>query len=489
MPEVTIKDLQPGDAVIFVNRYYTEDTTPETTIEARYETDSDYEDHIAMFSHFDKTGNPIVVHSIDGTEGYKSTSKPSGLVESTLQNIINRTETYDVTDHTSGETKKITRRYDVNFKIFRFTGTDPDLAIKALAYLHIWKEFRIPYDAKRLQAKIDLEDTKCFDGNDFFKLASDKYATEGKFRALKYAVRREGCLTQPGLTRDLIGRGLTCSMTFTLAFQVAELEEYVATINEINTKRKADGENTIHNSDKYAKYNLDTTPPIYARYLETLKSSIPAEKKDEAIPFYVNSLQFCRPGFDIFSFTHKSFPIDCKCIGVAGIRTLFNGSASWQEVGDLQLEVRPPFTEEERIKYRATRKAILAITAERRKLLTLQGFFGTQVNKRVIDLAMSLRTRPHPEETMSAPTTPDRLRTSAPALPSSAPRIPMGNYSTAPLLPPGDSVRRGLIFNTVSRRAPIETLPRAELRSAFVSYDAVSETVDESDARPALKIG
>lgn len=452
MPKITTSDLKPGDAIVFINKYYLDNATTSTPIEERYD-DADYEDHIAMFSHFDEAGNPVVIHSIQGD----TPSKPSGLIESTLQKVLNKIDTFSTINNETGEKKTITRRYDVEFQVFRYQ--DKSLAKEALTFLKLWHDYDIPYDTARLNEKLKLEDEEEYGAEDFYRLAKKRYETEGKFRALKYAVRRAESLTQSSLHGK--GHGLTCSMSFVLAFQVAELDKYVSTLTEVNSQLKI-GETKLYNSDKHAVFNPNHLPPIYVNYLEAIKNENKLKQK-----YYVTSLQFCRPGFDIYTFNHQSFPIDAKCIGVAGIVYLFNQSPNWQQIGVLDLGGTRPFTKEAVEAYRKKREIVQRRKEAKRYLFALQGHFGSYLGENQAKFAESLRVvKANVTEVKSTPTTPEKPSVPMPTPPNSDPHHHYRSLSRLPLKAANNAkpnVARALFFSSIEDKIAQEVSPPFQL--------------------------
>lgn len=105
----------------------------------------------------------------------------------------------------------------------------PTLAVQATAFGKKWAMYQTPYDNDRKYVKEAFRNV--FDNtysaeaipNEMARIFDEK----GKFRAIKYATRREETLCYPDEAGE--SRGLTCTMFVILCFQVAALAPHVLT--------------------------------------------------------------------------------------------------------------------------------------------------------------------------------------------------------------------------------------------------------------------
>jgi hypothetical protein len=252
---------------------------------------------------------------------YRATAQ-AGLCISTLRALKNRIQVEEGFPN---------KHYDVSFHVFR-TNLDPSLAEEALIILQQQARFRIPYDEKRLAEKIEREDSGMTD-QDLKKLGETNYRTEGLYRSIKYAARYPLPLTRTRM--DGIGRGLTCSMTLVLAFQIAELRNK-GLITSITTLPDA------WISDKYGPAYKELDLPLeYKTYMETLRGS---SKRIEAKTLFSYSFwasKECSPE----TFSHQTLPVDAKTIGAAGLFLHMSENATWINMGELDVPDRAFTTE------------------------------------------------------------------------------------------------------------------------------------------------
>ncbi len=111
-------------------------------------------------------------------------------------------------------------RADENALVFRCIGND-GLVSKATKHAFRWAQYETPYDQERKILKEGYRNYISVTGQDrnIPALQSTLFKTIGKFRAIKYAARRNGILCYPN---DEGGsRGLTCTMFVILCYQVA----------------------------------------------------------------------------------------------------------------------------------------------------------------------------------------------------------------------------------------------------------------------------
>lgn len=310
--------LLPGDLVFFINHYYKPGATDKTPVEERYDTSWEpYVDHVAMYAGRGKDDCHQLVHSIAPTEESKDDlSKPSGLCCTTFRPLLNQQDEDDPNIH-----------YDVVFKAFRFV--DSAIATDALRYMEKWKEFRIPYDEKRLEIKLQKEADMSTE--DFLAKATKSYQQRiGLYRAIKFAARRNTSLTRP--RQEDNGHGLTCSMIVTLAFQVAELAPFVNVVAKQFWVSDKHGEKPLRLEEE----------PRYQQYLESIGN------REECSTQIMVGKARCSRFFwiqDLNEFQHRSFRFDCKIIGAAGIYAYIDSNPNeWTILGEVQV-ASPQFSE------------------------------------------------------------------------------------------------------------------------------------------------
>ncbi|MDI1352977.1 MAG: hypothetical protein PSV35_09495 [bacterium] len=307
-------ELVPGDIIFFTNNYKES---------KQAEHSYTYVDHVAMFVGFDTNKIPMIVHSISAEKGHYHPLKQSGLCYTSLRVLLNQYQS---------DPKSSDNYYDVSYHVYRYGN--PKIVARAQEILEKQAGFRLPYDEKRLDAKIKLED-QCYEAEDFLKLGKETYETEGRYRAVKYAARYPQPWTRT--RRDGVGRGITCSMAVILAFQVAELLE----IEAIKRFDEVPKRGTPWVSDKYAKINEQIKiSDLFLNYLKQIRDPQP--------PQYFESDCYLSSEFwnedklgSLDQFTHKTLAVDAKCTGAAGLQLFMEQHTSshpieqWHDKGML----------------------------------------------------------------------------------------------------------------------------------------------------------
>lgn len=295
-------------------------------------TEHNYINHVGMFAEYNEAGLPLIIHSISSSIGHYTPTAQAGLCISTLRALKNRIQVEEGFPN---------KRYDVSFHVFR-TNLDPSLAEEALIILQQQARFRIPYDEKRLSEKIEREDSGMSD-QDLKKLGETNYRTEGLYRSIKYAARYPLPLTRTRM--DGIGRGLTCSMTLILAFQIAELR-HKGLITSIATLPDA------WISDKYGPAYKELDLPVeYKAYLEKLRGNSLRIEAKTLFSYSFWASKECSPE----TFSHQTLPVDAQTIEAAGLFFHMNENATWINMGELDVPHRE-FTTELRLQKQCRRK-------------------------------------------------------------------------------------------------------------------------------------
>ncbi|MCD6046646.1 MAG: hypothetical protein K0S08_293 [Gammaproteobacteria bacterium] len=234
---------------------------------------------------------------------------------------------------------------------------DPVLAEAAAAQATQWCKYRIPYDDKRFELIMRLEDSKEFCHPKFGRQKLLDYAKNhyqpNFFRAIKYAARRDMAATRP---QTMTKRGLICSSFVALVYQVAELKPFVKTCDELNLTWV---------SDKYASRELLSQLPLpeaYVSYQEKLNSSKEYDVVKQEDKFLHASTPTWLPSFVAYSSSQpidaflknftSCFPLDSKIVTPAILQLhAEQASEQWENLGVIELEMRR-FSLEERQAYR-----------------------------------------------------------------------------------------------------------------------------------------
>ncbi len=187
------------------------------------------------------------------------------------------------------------------------------LAKSAAAYATKWMSVPAPYST--LRAAIAKEHEKKHGGEgDLVAEHRRLFQQGGKFRAIKYAARRDGDLVTVGERDSIAGnKGMFCSMFVVICFQVAGLEHLVeaaAPGTIVSDKRMtlkdraafdkhAKGIASPEDQNEFGVY-LDRLHNVDPYELDTDATRFRAKGQDRKRPFirqkYVPSLQFWRGG-------------------------------------------------------------------------------------------------------------------------------------------------------------------------------------------------
>lgn len=298
-------DLRPGDIIFFKNLYKNGD--------GGY--DYEYIDHVAIFIKYENE-TPMIVHSITSTKGHYYPQKISGLCITTLRALNNQIQDEDG------------KLYDVKYEVFR--SNYPEIAAKALEIISKQAQYRIPYDEKRLSAKLKFEEDG-FEGQDFAQMGVDAYRKDGIYRSIKYAARYPHPLTR---TRgDGVGRGLTCSMCVTLSFQIAELL--------LDHKIKQIDLNTEWPSDKYASSD-DARSEFFSNTYEDYQRKLRTNMQTHSSTGLRSSLFFWKGPTPPEHYQHRTFAIDAKVTGAEGMYYYMRhlNQEAWEYLGEVHVNKR-----------------------------------------------------------------------------------------------------------------------------------------------------
>lgn len=299
--------LKVGDIVVFRRRYYPLGyqvlngvvTNPQGEPIAEPDYESDYDDHVAMYAGTDQNGQHMLLHSIHNGDPYDT---KSGLCRTSFRPL-----NAQVDDGVA---------YDTEYVVYRCK--DEELAKRAYDLLNLQSANSIPYDSQRLEEMLAQENRfREADRpvSDFLSIARDAYLKEGRYRAVKFAVRPEQWVRTRS---DGIGTGLICYTVVILAFQIAELNAK----GLINQELK---DSSIWNSDKYGvlqeeeEYSED-----FLCYHRAITAGITDHSKVN--PKFRVSADFWVPNDEypsIESFT-SILPLDAKNCSVSAMTAYFS---------------------------------------------------------------------------------------------------------------------------------------------------------------------
>lgn len=337
-------ELVIGDIIFFKNHYKTEEPYS-------------YIDHVAMYAGNNGQGHPTLIHNISSQKGHYHPEKSSGLCITTLRALQNQLQQEDGFDDV---------HYDVEFLVFR-NKKDPSISTKAVELLMGQARYKIPYDEKRLQNKLDLE-AEGLDGPEFKKLGEEAYRKTGIYRSMKYAARLPLPLVRTRL--DGVGRGLTCSMSVVLAYQIIELieKELIQSITSSKVRN-------IWVSDKYAprESELDYSTE-YKKYLTDIRKESSREEP-ETVSSYACWTGKDNKGTAITpeTFCHEFFPVDAKLIGAEGLYLhMKEQDATWVDMGSLDV-IERNFTDREKNDDKARRRTEYQSSLENLAIFVREG--------------------------------------------------------------------------------------------------------------------
>jgi hypothetical protein len=305
-------DLKKGDVIFFRNTY---------------QTDPPYQyiDHVAMYAGLNEKNQPTIIHNISSEKGHYHPERASGLCVTTLRALK---------DQLQQEKGMEDVRYDVDFLVFRSTK-EPVITEYAVKLISNQVRYKIPYDDQRLKDKLELE-SEGLEGADFKKIGEENYHKVGLYRAIKYAARIPLPIVRTRM--DGVGRGLTCSMSVILAYQIAELK-IKDLIKPVTTFDAPD----VWVSDKYSLSKESAQyPHEYQAYLDKIRKGRSREEEN-AITSYDCWTGKNKEGQPITpeQFTHDLFPVDAKSIGAEGMYLhMVEQKTTWENLGPLEAAVR-----------------------------------------------------------------------------------------------------------------------------------------------------
>jgi hypothetical protein len=227
-----------------------------------------------------------------------------------------------------------------------------DLAASAADYARLWStRFQVDFNDERGQFSQNFEDKtrKAWTTPEGMVFIHRRlFGSVGKWRAIKYAARREGYLCYPG-EEDYKGKGMHCSMFATLCYQVAGLAAVVTPAPRDARVRVSDKRVWSRDKDWLKDSKLHTTDQMmYGLYLDTLREhdlygmgsptpSKPASAHLQFLPgvsLWRGSSPVCSTNFE--ALITAGMMVDAKVIKATSLyQSLCSDDAGWQDMGDL----------------------------------------------------------------------------------------------------------------------------------------------------------
>jgi hypothetical protein len=118
-----------------------------------------------------------------------------------------------------------------------FHCSDANLRAAAVAIARDWAQYENRYDTDRIAVKTafrEMHKKLGTDPGDGRQIMVDLFYERGRFRAIKYASRRNGIPCYPG-DQDNNGKGMTCCMFAILCYQVAGITAQVNPLGGANS--------------------------------------------------------------------------------------------------------------------------------------------------------------------------------------------------------------------------------------------------------------
>jgi hypothetical protein len=256
---------------------------------------------------------------------------------------------------------------DINFSVYR--AHDSELAEAALALLHHWSRYGVPYDERRNKLMQAMEDKReHMDIQNYLAYNQQRYH-KNYYRILKFSARvhtspvlfRKNNLLDPqNAEPEYLSRGMRCDQAVILAFQCAELKQ----LNLIDAN-KIPSDAWV--SDKYANNNLIEqyqgseayrayqkkiqSPSEYPSFWQSTKKRVTPEQKcfypSIAIWNGEKSIE------DFFSDFESCVVLDSKSSSPNLLKYYMDNHANhWQSVGHFQIHSAPVVTEEAKKNWR-----------------------------------------------------------------------------------------------------------------------------------------
>lgn len=163
-------------------------------------------------------------------------------------------------------------------------------AAKQALYWQRW--FQLEFSEDRITNATFFE--KKFSSETVARLR-EHFETTGKYRAIKYAARREGFLCYPDEEGES-GKGMFCSMFVVICYQVAGLEDYVKPAKYTDTMLRISDKKMSPDDCRKVKAKLVTDNPSGCGDLEFQRYESYTQKLKEANPYGLDHFEESEPG-------------------------------------------------------------------------------------------------------------------------------------------------------------------------------------------------
>lgn len=239
-----------------------------------------------------------------------------------------------------------------------FRVNNEKLAEKACEIILKWSRYQIPYDFVRSDGMNTICDDVKYDAYKNAKYPKQELLnyliSEGKldfYQRVKFAARRDCAPVK--FIDNVANRGFHCVQIVILVYQVAELEDYVNTLSQIQEIEGAD----IWISDKHCPQDFAEEYNFPSSYLDYLKRIMPYRTKLNCRPSLIAWKYQKYPDIDKFiSEFESSMELPAKICSVEGLELWLNHKNDlWVGLGKLDLNLLPRnFSEQEKSIHRAS---------------------------------------------------------------------------------------------------------------------------------------
>jgi hypothetical protein len=266
----------------------------------------------------------------------------------------------------SGSRKRILRCKDSNLA---------RCAARQALYWQRW--FQLDFSEQRIADATSFEQK--YSGEMLARLRSH-FDSTGKYRAIKYAARRNSFLCYPDREGNS-GKGMFCSMFVVICYQVAGLEDYVTPARHTDTMLRISDKKMAPDDCRKVKEKLVSDGPTgcsaldfsgYEQYTQRLKDSNPygLDNMEEREAGVRRKKLVYRPSIEYWDFKKcpsigaanwagiftKGMMVDSKIVMPRGLYdSLLDDGDGWKDMGDLT--GKQSFEDDKAVKARATNLA------------------------------------------------------------------------------------------------------------------------------------
>lgn len=238
----------------------------------------------------------------------------------------------------------IDQKQDVKGRVVRCVRST--LARKAVDYATAWAELEVPYGRN---GQAEAMERAADDGDALVSELRSRFLVDGKFRAIKYAARRESFLHYPGADGDG-GAGMFCSMFLVVCYQVAGLDMVVGSVPASDlTTRVADRRLTTTEREALSEshgegrgHQVERDLRAFAAYTDRSLGNAPPPPRRGGHD-YRPSISFWRPrnvssisDFDWTAHITRGMMIDALFTYPTGLfEALMDDPLYWNDLGDV----------------------------------------------------------------------------------------------------------------------------------------------------------